>query len=88
MIDGVHKKSAQYANDIWMILHPTQDKINHMTEIFDCFAFFSGLLINYKKTAVLRIGSLKYSDVRFYTLKPLFWSGGCIKILESVFILI
>lgn len=33
----------------------------------------SGLTLNYDKTHIMRIGSLRNADARFYTLKPLHW---------------
>ena len=41
----------------------------------------SGLKINYDKTSVYRIGSLKNTNARLYTQKPLIWTNEPINIL-------
>ena len=41
----------------------------------------TGLKINYEKTTIYRIGSLKNSDVKLYTNKELLWSDGDIDLL-------
>lgn len=45
------------------------------------FHSFSGLAVNYDKTGVMRMGSIRYTDARFYTTFPLIWSDGPVKVL-------
>ena len=80
-IRGYEHKSGQYADDLWTTLVATESNLNEMLVELHNFSQFSGLHININKTAVLRIGSWKDSVAKFYTLKPLFWSDGPIKIL-------
>ena len=67
---NLNKKHAQYADDLWAIL--------------DKFSDFSGLKINYDKTQMMRLGSLKDGDAKLYTQKPISWSQR-IKILGIVY---
>ena len=53
----------------------------------DAFEVFSGLKVNYDKTEILRIGSLKNSIANIYTRKPLKWTGQPLTILGIKFIL-
>lgn len=41
----------------------------------------TGLVINYNKTCVYGIGSLKGTNARLYTRKPFAWTDGPVKIL-------
>ena len=50
-------------------------------DIFDDFGKSSGLKINYNKTEILRIGSMKSSNSRLYTAKEGSWSNDSIRIL-------
>ena len=54
---------------------------NAMLNEFDHFAKIAGLNINYSKTEVLRIGSLRSTDAQFYSRLPLHWSDGPVTIL-------
>ena len=52
-----------------------------MFKELELFYQFAGLKVNYNKTEILRIGSLKFSDASFYSEFPLQWAEGSIKIL-------
>ena len=80
--DGtVVKKLEQYADDIWVSMKHKKSCYQALFKILHDFAKFSGLKANYDKTEVLRIGSLRLSDARFYSDFPLQWTDGPIKIL-------
>lgn len=57
---------------MWALLYGTQDNLNRFLNQIEKFAI-SGLTLNYDKTQIMRVGSLRDSDARFYTLKPLHW---------------
>ena len=76
-----HIKSGQFADDLWTALIPNENNLNATLQEIQDFGNFSGLHINPDKCAVLRIGPFKHSDAKYYTLKPLFWSPGSIRIL-------
>lgn len=57
------------------------DSYNELLYEFSEFQDFSGLSINYDKTEVLRLGSLRNTDAKFYSTLPLKWSDGPVRIL-------
>ena len=76
----------QYADDIWVALEPTVNNVNNLLEEMQRFCDFSWLRINYEKSAILRIGPLRNSEVKFYTIKPIAWADeGFISILGVKF---
>ena len=81
----IEKKLGQYADDIWTIIKASQKAYSTLLKVFDEFAAISGLTINYDKTNVLRIGSLK-DDIEFtlHSDKPLCWAEQEISILGVV----
>ena len=79
------KKLAQYADDLWISMLHKKQCYEALFEIFHDYTTFIGLKINYNKTEVLRIGSLRNTDASYYTELPLFWSDGPIKILGMMF---
>ena len=73
-IMNVHKKCEQYADDIWASILNEQHVFDALLDTFDHFREFSGLKINYDKTQILRIGSLRKSDAKLRTQKPTNWT--------------
>ena len=73
--------SGQFADDLWTLLFPTANNLNEVLQELESFARYSGLRINSEKCAVLKIGPFRDTDVKFYTLKKLYWSPGPIRIL-------
>ena len=84
-IDGKEKKIGQYADDIWAIIRATQESFSGLLNTFDRFAKISGLKINYKKTHILRVGSLA-SDLNFtlHSEKQMNWEKQQIAILGII----
>ena len=76
--------NSQYADDMWLALQPTIENINHVLLVLQEFADFSGLTINFNKTTACILGPLRDTDAKFYTMKPLFWSDGPVKILGTM----
>ena len=73
-IGNKHKKLAQYADDLWTIIKANQRNFNKLIETVDEFTRQASLPINYDKTQILRIGSLKNSNAKYYSDKPLQWT--------------
>lgn len=80
-INGVTIKIAQYADDMWTPMKFSQDSFDEMMYELDLFQMAMGLTINYDKTEILRLGSLKNSDAKLVTAKPLKWTNDSIRIL-------
>ena len=79
--NNVTKKLGQYADDLWTVLKHKSECYEALLEELDKFETNVGLSVNYNKTEVMRIGSLRKSDAKYLSGKPLHWSDGPIKIL-------
>ena len=78
------KKIGQYADDLWTIVDAsTEDSYKHLIKEFQDFERNTGLKVNYDKTQVMRIGSLRKGIAKFYVDKPIQWSEK-IKILGII----
>lgn len=76
-ITGIHiantnKFIGLFADDMWAILAGTQQNLSNFLQQLEAFKI-SGLTLNYDKTQIMRVGSLRDSDAQFYTQKPLNW---------------
>ena len=80
-IEGLHKKLSQYADDLWTAMKHKASCYQALFKIMNNFEHISGLKVNYNKTEILRIGSLKDSDAKYVSQLPIKWSDGPIKIL-------
>lgn len=78
----LEKMFGLFADDIWAVILGTQQNLDTLLEYFYNFMHISGLELNYDKTQIMRIGSLRNSNTQFYSLKNLFWVDG-IKILGT-----
>ena len=81
-LTGCHKKLSQYADDLWTCILATQENLTATLKVFSDFQMTSGLTINYNKTQILRIGSIRNSNAKFYSQFPLQWSTN-IKVLGT-----
>lgn len=70
-----------FADDIWNVIKFEKDSFEELMNEYDDFYYFSGLAINYNKTEIMRMGSIRNSNAKFYSQLPLIWSDGPIKIL-------
>ena len=73
--------SEQYADDLWTILQPSTENINELLREIDKFSIFSGLNINAEKSVAIKLGPLRHTNAKYYTLKQLAWVDGPIRIL-------
>ena len=72
---------SQYADDMDSALEANEENIAAFVKTLDWFEKISGLSVNYDKTNMYRIGSLKDSNAKFYTEKPLNWTSEGINVL-------
>ena len=89
-IEGIHSQdfnilNVQYADDMWLALKPTKENLDRVLEELQKFEKFSGPTINYDKSVAIKLGPLRDSDARYYTMKKLFGSDGAVKILGIYF---
>ena len=69
-----NKKHAQFADDLWVCVRARQSCMDALFKLLSDFAENTGLNINYNKTQVLRIGSLKNTNATLYTQGTISWS--------------
>ena len=79
--NGKEHKLSQFADDTWFSLIFDQENLNTVLKTLNDFQNISGLKINYEKTELLRIGSLKNSNARLYTQRQLKWTNETVKLL-------
>lgn len=80
-INNVEYKLAQFADDLNLFLMYDKVSLFETVRLFDSFENTMGLVVNYNKTNIYRIGSLKNSNAKLYTGKPFVWTNDPIKIL-------
>ena len=80
-VNGEETKLSQFADDTTFILLYDSDTLKAVLDTLDQFYICSGLKINYDKTEILRIGSLKHSLAKLYTQKDLKWTNGTVDLL-------
>lgn len=81
IINGIEKKLALYADDLWTPLLYDEESFREMLRELKEFEKFSGLKLNFDKTRVLRLGSIHGTNLKFYTQEPLVWTNDTIEIL-------
>ena len=74
-INGESSKIGQYADDTYMAFLFDKDSLDEILYTLDKFELLSGLKVNYDKTEILRIGSLKNTDAKLYTQRKLSWTN-------------
>ena len=63
-------------DDAWLALYPTTENLDVVITELQRFEKFSGLLINYDKSVAFKLGPLRDSDAKFYTMKNCFGQMG------------
>ena len=70
-----------FADDLCLLMQYNQNSWEATTNEFKRFEEMTGMVINYGKSTVYRIGSLKDSEAKFYTQNRLNWSNEPILVL-------
>ena len=70
-----------FADDLAILLDFDQRSWNELENIFSEYNSCTGMTINYNKTAMYRLGSLRYTNARFYSRKKLIWTDEPVKVL-------
>ena len=84
LYDTVVKFSA-YADDVTVFLDGTEKDVAAVCELLEHFGRGSGLKVNYKKSAILRLGPLKDTTCQFCTEKNFTWTSEGVKTLGIYF---
>ena len=77
-------KISQYADDTIVYIDGSCESLTETSETLDDFALFSGLQVNYDKSTIFRIGSLKSSNVVYCADRQLKWSNSSINYLDML----
>ena len=64
---------SQFADDTNLFLQASARNIDAVTQTLECAHRNLGLTINYEKTTIYRIGSLKDTNAKYYTIKDFQW---------------
>ena len=70
-----------FADDTSLFAEHDQEELNRIFEKLEWFQGQSGLQINYDKTVIYRIGSVKDAAAKLYTQKNLAWVNEGVKVL-------
>lgn len=74
-INNKEHKLVQFADDLNLFLEYNRVTLLEIARTFDQFECETDLKINYDKTSIYRIGSLKDTDAQLYTGKPFRWTN-------------
>ena len=81
MHNGVSNVITQFANDTGLFLMYSENCVNAVLSTLMNVELNTGLKVSYEKTKIYRVGSLKNSSAKCYTIKPIIWSDGDIDLL-------
>ena len=74
-IGSANQVISQYADDTDLFAEHSQQNLDAIVDELERFHLQSGLTVNYEKTAIYRIGSIRNSNAQLYTQKPLAWTN-------------
>ena len=80
-INGTEKKISQFADDTNIFIHFDKNSLQGVTDAFVEFQNNTGLKVNYDKTSIYRIGSIKNTKAMLYTNRTYTWTNNDIEIL-------
>ena len=80
-INDVVQLLSQFADDMDIYMQFDQKSWEEVMRILNNFEASSGMKINYDKTTVYRIGSIKNSNAKFYSAAKLKWTNDPINVL-------
>ena len=72
---------AMFADDLGLVLDPSQECWNETVNELNNFQNSTGMVINYDKTVVYRLGSARHTNARFYSNLKLIWSDEPVVVL-------
>lgn len=79
-INEIEHKISQFADDTTLFLLFEKETLQEVINTFNEFQQVLGLKVNYDKTSVYRLGSIKDTNAKLYTKKPFMWTNDPLKI--------
>ena len=80
-INGFKYLLSQFANDLSIFTKFKQDSWQEIMNVFDIFEIQTGMKISYEKTTIYRIGSIRNTDVKFFSSRRVNWISDPVKLL-------
>ena len=84
MVKEIMRLFGQYADDMDLYLQSDKTSLHEAISTFQKFEGQSGFKINYEKTTVYRIGSIKQSQAKYYSQNELNWVNTEINVLGVI----
>ncbi len=83
-VGGMQAKILMYADDTSFLLKPNYSCLKTLIELLEFFSMYSGLILNYEKCKILRIGRLKGTNDKIPCKLPIIWTNGPVNVLSIV----
>ena len=83
IVNGEIHKIKQFADDTIMMILYDEQSLNEIIYTLNRFQTISGLKVNYDKTEILRIGSMRNSQAKFYTQRQVKWTTEPVRCLGT-----
>ena len=80
-INGIKCLLSQFVDDLSLFLKLDKTSWQEVLETFDSFYKNSGLKVNYDKTMVYRMGSIRNTNAKFYSSRKIVWTNEPMNIL-------
>lgn len=80
-MQDVNALISQFADDTTLYLRASVSVLREVVRTLEIFHKNTGLVINYDKTCIYRIGSLANSDAQIYTTRQFHWTNQPIELL-------
>ena len=84
-INGKEFKSTMFADDVTFAMDGSLNSFQKLLCIRDDFKLISGLKLNVNKTTILRVGSLKYTNIQHLKNLRFLWTSNSAKTLGIIF---
>ena len=81
-VNGIRALLSQFADDMDLFIEFRQETWQAVISCLTDYESISGMKINYEKTSVYRLGSIRLSNARFYSSQKIHWSDGPVNILR------
>lgn len=80
-VRNAEKKLSQYADDLWTPMLFEQESISQMFRELTDFGQVTGLLLNYEKTNILRLGAIRDTRLKLYVHRRIRWTNEPVTVL-------
>lgn len=85
IIKNIEIKQSLFSDDATFFNNGTKESFEKIIEILDQFEKESGLKLNTQKTTILRIGSLRDTDIKYCRHKKIIWTSDSANTLRMTF---